>query len=639
MNSKLLKRIISITLAGATAGIPFAVSAVNADAADTTSGSLSGYYATNAKGFGAEKTITVDGDISDWDSTMLISQGSANDDPRVYRPDSMYEVGSDLYALYAAYDDDNLYLMWEMTNVQDAVCPDEEYPLENGTIYSNGMLNYPFLIAVDTGKSMDAIGNNGKCVTGGTILDSGITYKNSFNRLIVTSSNGQSTSIYGGNSTGISPVEMYTQNNSGITVMCGMGILSKNVYGIKGYGTAGKRAAGDITKDTSAWTDFNTAGHNSSEMDFHYEMSVPLSKLGITKDDITKNGIGASIISTCGKSGMDSLPYDLSMNDNAAKADTLSGSDFSLEKSDDDYVTADFARIGKAKTNPPASLTNRSKLSVTTAEKGMPVVITGAAEGGKAPYRYLFRYKKNSDADFVQLGDTFSKKNTATFYPHIAGSYTAEVQVKDADGNIAVKTLAMKATPSTYDFENTSKLNKSTISVGDYFKMNAVKSGGKAPYTYTFMFKRAGNTKWNIIGTEWGEKTNATLTPTAEADYDMRVLIKDATGRVATKSFKGTVSGKITELTNNSKVSATSVKVGTEVRITGAAVGGTPPYTYAFYFKRSTNTKWVTIGTEFSTKNTATIKPTSAASYDVKVIIKDKAGKTAEKTFKITATA
>ena len=155
MNSKLLKRIISITLAGATAGIPFAVSAVNADAADTTSGSLSGYYATNAKGFGAGKTITVDGDISDWDSTMLISQGSANDDPRVYRPDSMYEVGSDLYALYAAYDDDNLYLMWEMTNVQDAVCPDEEYPLENGTIYSNGMLNYPFLIAVDTGKSME----------------------------------------------------------------------------------------------------------------------------------------------------------------------------------------------------------------------------------------------------------------------------------------------------------------------------------------------------------------------------------------------------------------------------------------------------------------------------------------------------
>lgn len=59
---------------------------------------------------------------------MLIAQGAANDDPRVYRPNSMYEVPIDLYALYGAYDD-NLYLMWEMTNVQDVVDRGDDYPL------------------------------------------------------------------------------------------------------------------------------------------------------------------------------------------------------------------------------------------------------------------------------------------------------------------------------------------------------------------------------------------------------------------------------------------------------------------------------------------------------------------------------
>lgn len=44
---------------------------------------------------------------------MVIAQGTANDDPRVYRPNSMYEVPIDLYTLYAAYDDNNVYLMWD----------------------------------------------------------------------------------------------------------------------------------------------------------------------------------------------------------------------------------------------------------------------------------------------------------------------------------------------------------------------------------------------------------------------------------------------------------------------------------------------------------------------------------------------
>ena len=82
---------------------------------------LAAQYGTNKVGNGVKKTINFNAgkgaSISDWDSSMLIAQGAANDDPRVYRPNSMYEVPIDLYALYGAYDDENLYLMWEMTNV------------------------------------------------------------------------------------------------------------------------------------------------------------------------------------------------------------------------------------------------------------------------------------------------------------------------------------------------------------------------------------------------------------------------------------------------------------------------------------------------------------------------------------------
>lgn len=71
---------------------------------------------------------------------MIIAQGAANDDPRVYMDAAMHEIPVDLYALYGCYDDNNLYLMWEMTNVQDVVAPEADYPLSN-----NGVL---FLITI-----------------------------------------------------------------------------------------------------------------------------------------------------------------------------------------------------------------------------------------------------------------------------------------------------------------------------------------------------------------------------------------------------------------------------------------------------------------------------------------------------------
>ena len=125
----------------------------------SAAGTLASYYSTNAAGTGAKKTITVDGDISDWNSSMLIAQGTANDDPRVYRPNSMYEIPIDMYAQYCAYDNENLYLMWEMTNVQDVVAPNDTYPLSQGVLFQT--MNVPFFIAIDTGDNATAIGNDG----------------------------------------------------------------------------------------------------------------------------------------------------------------------------------------------------------------------------------------------------------------------------------------------------------------------------------------------------------------------------------------------------------------------------------------------------------------------------------------------
>ena len=94
---KVLSGLLAAIMATSAAGI--AASAAVIDDSTSGAGTLAKYYSTNANGIGANKTISVDGDLSDWDSSMLIAQGTANDDPRVYRDASMHENPIDLYAL------------------------------------------------------------------------------------------------------------------------------------------------------------------------------------------------------------------------------------------------------------------------------------------------------------------------------------------------------------------------------------------------------------------------------------------------------------------------------------------------------------------------------------------------------------
>ena len=115
---------------------------------------LNVHYGTNPDGkCGAEKTIT---SIDDFTSDMLIAQGAANDDARVYRVQemggSMHEKPLDTYALYGAWDNDNIYLMWIMTNVTDVEAPDQNYPISDNGKPCNSDLCQMMLFNVDPSR-------------------------------------------------------------------------------------------------------------------------------------------------------------------------------------------------------------------------------------------------------------------------------------------------------------------------------------------------------------------------------------------------------------------------------------------------------------------------------------------------------
>ena len=322
------------------------------DTDGSTTEALGGNYATNPNnGYGARKTITVDGDKSDWNSSMLIAQGVANDDPRVYAKWAMHEIAVDDYAMYAAWDDTNLYIMYEMANVQDVVAPGEDFPLTQGNLW---IYNYPVFLYIYTGEGNITHGET----AGGTLWDTGTTVDAYSDHVVAFSTNASNGPfIYTANDDGqLEPDTLVTKGAStGINIKWGSGkTLSGKLMGINKAGGNNGRVAGDSVDATL--TDFYTKGHKAS-MDMFYEVSIPLKNLDISASDIETNGIGILKVSTYGLSGMDCLPYDLSMSDNAAKPYSMDAST-SAEKEDADHITAPMARIGKAFTANPVKPTN-----------------------------------------------------------------------------------------------------------------------------------------------------------------------------------------------------------------------------------------------------------------------------------------
>ncbi|MBQ3329650.1 MAG: starch-binding protein [Ruminococcus sp.] len=309
----------------------------------STSDPVGGNYATNPNnGYGKRKTITVDGDKSDWEQSMLIAQGVANDDPRVYAGWSMHEIAFDDYAMYAAWDDTNLYIMYEMANVQDVVASGEDYPMTQGNLWIN---NIPVFLYIFTGNGNITHGET----AGGTLWNSGNTLDAHADHVVAYSTNATNGPfIFTADDDGLldadNPDLTIARADTGINIKWGNGkTLSGTLMGISKAGKS-NRTPGDCVD--GQLTDFYSKGHKAS-MDMFYEMSIPLAKLDISASDIETNGIGVLKISTFGTSGMDCLPYDLSMCDNAAKPYSADSST-SMEKEDEDHITVPMARVGKA---------------------------------------------------------------------------------------------------------------------------------------------------------------------------------------------------------------------------------------------------------------------------------------------------
>jgi hypothetical protein len=328
------------------------LNAIGAGGSDTASYSYTkaeipeGFYATNPNGQkGRAAAITIDGEFDDWSNDMIIAQGVANDDPRMFKGSHEGPV-YDLYALYASWDDDKLYLMWQYTNVTDVADPAQGFPISDNGKPWNG--NIPISIAFDIDPSLETDGiidGTQTSVWGDDIYN---TFANGMDRLAMFSSKpgvGEP-AIFTMNANGALDYEVeniLAFEDYGISFLYGDGFKPETMMGINSNGWAGYKP--EDLLDLDRYIDFLETSHNTAQ-DTMYEMQIPFTALGIDRATLESQGIGIMLVSTFGQSGIGSLPDDPANLDNVME-DYGPDSSTSAEKSDADHFTRPMARIGQ----------------------------------------------------------------------------------------------------------------------------------------------------------------------------------------------------------------------------------------------------------------------------------------------------
>lgn len=278
--------------------------------------------------------ITADGiNNSEWDDAKLIALDMANDDPRSLGDNwTMHEAPIDLTHLWAAWDDNNLYLAWQYVDVTDIIDPANAGSAGGGRINSNdGILQW---IALDTksgGASLDMWGkNNGNAYwTGSDLPDVQIYMAGSlWQGYLSRAQNGVFPVDDGG-------VNYFSAAAAGVTYGTGNSFQDDVLWGV---GDADNRFGGGAPD-----RNFLGEGHSTSRDSF-YEIAIPLSTLQITAAELESNGIGV-MLAGGSESAMDSIPHSEATLDTPG-VETYNSS---FEWGDTDSFADPFVRIGAGK--------------------------------------------------------------------------------------------------------------------------------------------------------------------------------------------------------------------------------------------------------------------------------------------------
>lgn len=311
------------------------------------------YYQVNPNGqVGVKKTIDMAFNNQDatnamkhWEASDIIAQGVARDVCQAIKGVHERPI-IDSYAIFAAYDNDNLYLGVQLVYTVWDIGGEGKQAGESKPHNMDGRMMWAFDLSPI--KEFDGYINGTHAIWNGD-GQKGAKFANGVDAIWIGSSKpGVGTPGFFLPTADGHACYNCPQCPSPAGVKYGkyddLHPAIKTIYGQKNFGynpsvLTGETGFGDLKSEIA------TTAHT------FYEWKFPLSLLGVSADYIAEYGIGVMYIDIYGSSPVGGTPYDPSYFDNAKEEYSMDPSS-SMEKEDEDKITYAPARIGKLLTNP-----------------------------------------------------------------------------------------------------------------------------------------------------------------------------------------------------------------------------------------------------------------------------------------------
>ena len=205
------------------------------------------------------------------------------------------------------------------------------------------------------------------------------------------------------------------------------------------------------------------------------------------------------------------------------------------------------------------------------------------------------------------------------------------MSVGGSKGSYAQTYASKNNIPFFTGYTNVSAISTNEMIIGGKFNVEASAVLGQGDYTYAVLYKKKADTKWTVKQ-NYSNNTYVEIKPFKATDYDVCVKVKDSKGTIVKKYFTVKVNAK---LQNKSTISATSIKKGNTVTVSGVATGGIGNYEYGVLYKNSVDKKW-TVKQGYTDNANIKIKPARTGEYQICIKIKDETGTIEKKYFYVT---
>lgn len=289
-------------------------------------------YSTNpTKGQYRSAGITIDGANTggEWTSSMLIALDKANDDPRTLGSNwTTHEAPIDFTHLWACWDDNNVYLAWQLVDITDVI--DGTNAGGGDPINRNDGILMWMVLDTKTGGATGDMWTKSNTWSGANTPDFQVYMAGSLWQSYMGRAVGTAYNVPSGGATN---ADYKTGAGWGITHAKSASLVAADVWGVNDCDDRGGPESG--------LRDFKTTGHARTDRDSFYEIKIPLTSLGITKTQLESQGI-AVMLGAGSLSAMDTIPNSAGNTDTGG-VETWNSS---KEWSDSDVYTEPFARIG-----------------------------------------------------------------------------------------------------------------------------------------------------------------------------------------------------------------------------------------------------------------------------------------------------